>query len=317
MTDHILQEFERREITGVVDSLLQGRNAIVLAEALDAIPLLAQEFPRSVRKLFNDLRRLEAIDILLLRTGLLYPCDQPTPSSITEKRHELASANDVVHLAFAALLGDVFTFRSIQHGNLINDVLPIAENAALPMSSGSSHPFKLHTEDAFSPCCGEYLGLLCLRNPNRTPTILSRIRDVTLSEQETSLLSDPQFRVRPNLAHAVDASALPTQPILFGHPDTPYFRINTNADDNVSPSPAHRTAYASFADKLSRAAFPVVLSPGDYLYLDNFTVAHGRPPFAPRFNGDDRWLRRLYITTDLRKSRSQRVSVHSRVIETR
>ena len=48
----------------------------------------------------------------------------------------------------------------------------------------------------------------------------------------------------------------------------------------------------------------VDLRPGDYCFLDNFTVVHGRKPFTARFDGTDRWLKRVCVTRDLRKSRA-------------
>lgn len=58
----------------------------------------------------------------------------------------------------------------------------------------------------------------------------------------------------------------------------------------------------------------VVLTPGDICFLDNYQVVHGRKPFQARFDGTDRWLRRLNIARDLRRSREYRLSADSRVV---
>jgi enduracididine beta-hydroxylase len=57
-----------------------------------------------------------------------------------------------------------------------------------------------------------------------------------------------------------------------------------------------------------------VLEPGDMLFVDNFRAVHGRRPFSARFDGRDRWLKRINVTRDLRKSRRVRGSRESRVI---
>jgi hypothetical protein len=57
----------------------------------------------------------------------------------------------------------------------------------------------------------------------------------------------------------------------------------------------------------------VVLEPGDLLVVDNNIAVHGRSPFAPRFDGYDRWLQRSFVVTDLAPSAGQRVG---RVITT-
>jgi hypothetical protein len=43
-------------------------------------------------------------------------------------------------------------------------------------------------------------------------------------------------------------------------------------------------------------------------------MVHGRKPFRARFDGTDRWLRRLNVAVDLRKSRKFRLTADSRVI---
>ena len=58
----------------------------------------------------------------------------------------------------------------------------------------------------------------------------------------------------------------------------------------------------------------VVLKPGDAVFVDNYRMVHGRKPFKARFDGTDRWLRRLNVARDLRKSRDSRPSARSRVI---
>jgi enduracididine beta-hydroxylase len=50
------------------------------------------------------------------------------------------------------------------------------------------------------------------------------------------------------------------------------------------------------------------------LFVDNFRAVHGRNPFKANFDGRDRWLKRLNIASDLRKSRDSRVSSYNRVI---
>jgi alpha-ketoglutarate-dependent taurine dioxygenase len=49
------------------------------------------------------------------------------------------------------------------------------------------------------------------------------------------------------------------------------------------------------------------LEAGDFCFIDNFRVVHGRKPFTPRHDGTDRWLKRINVTCDLRKSRGARL----------
>jgi hypothetical protein len=56
------------------------------------------------------------------------------------------------------------------------------------------------------------------------------------------------------------------------------------------------------------------LAPGDLCFIDNYKVVHGRSAFQARYDGTDRWLRRLNITRDLRKSRDLRLAPGSRLV---
>jgi hypothetical protein len=52
----------------------------------------------------------------------------------------------------------------------------------------------------------------------------------------------------------------------------------------------------------------VALMPGECLFIDNYKTVHGRDSFKARFDGTDRWLKRIDITRDLRKSPSAQSS---------
>jgi alpha-ketoglutarate-dependent taurine dioxygenase len=59
----------------------------------------------------------------------------------------------------------------------------------------------------------------------------------------------------------------------------------------------------------------VILQPGDIYFIDNFRAVHGRKPFKANYDGNDRWLKRINITRDLRKSRTYRSNPTSRIID--
>jgi alpha-ketoglutarate-dependent taurine dioxygenase len=75
---------------------------------------------------------------------------------------------------------------------------------------------------------------------------------------------------------------------------------------------ALRNIIAEIDRKIER----VILEPGDILFIDNFRVVHGRDAFKAEYNGRGRWLKRVNITRDLRKSRVARASRQSRIIQT-
>jgi alpha-ketoglutarate-dependent taurine dioxygenase len=58
----------------------------------------------------------------------------------------------------------------------------------------------------------------------------------------------------------------------------------------------------------------IALRPGECLFIDNYKAVHGRSSFKAKFDGTDRWLKRINVVRDLRKSRGVREAPASRVI---
>jgi enduracididine beta-hydroxylase len=50
------------------------------------------------------------------------------------------------------------------------------------------------------------------------------------------------------------------------------------------------------------------------VFVDNYRAVHCRSSFAARFDGTDRWLKRVNVARDLRKSRNARATAASRVL---
>ena len=77
-----------------------------------------------------------------------------------------------------------------------------------------------------------------------------------------------------------------------------------------------RNALDALLRQLRSSQYDVALEPGDLLIIDNYRAVHGRKPFRARYDGRDRWLKRISVTRDLRKSRAARSSADSPVIIT-
>src|SRR4030095_5660464 len=101
--------------------------------------------------------------------------------------------------------------------------------------------------------------------------------------------------------------------VLYGHPKSPYLRIDPYFMPRVD-NPQAQEALDALIQELDRSVQDVVLQSGDYCFIDNFKAVHGRKPFTAEYDGNDRWLARINIAKDLRKSRSARASSRSRMI---
>ena len=77
--------------------------------------------------------------------------------------------------------------------------------------------------------------------------------------------------------------------------------------ERLGPTPSHwRGRPVPSTTRREELLLILQLESGDFCFLDNFRVVHGRKPFRARYDGTDRWLKCLNISCDLRKSRAAR-----------
>lgn len=308
-----VMEFQQLEI--LLNEICPENKLVETEHFLREAQVIAQELPKRIRKELYEFKLLESsIGICIKHNPIDDAKIGPTPDHIPSREEKFfVTREEMLHILYASLLGEVFAWSSIQNGNIINEVIPLRENEEKPMSSGSKHFFGFHTEDAFHPYKGDYFGLMCLRNRTKTATVISSLSIEELNDETRHILSEPRFTVGANIAHNVPKISSKV-PILFGHKESPYLRINVNTDPEVENDPEARKALEELIMVLNRNTVEVTLEPGDCFYLDNFRAVHGRSPYTPKYDGQDRWLKRLYITSYLRKSRTLRISPESRII---
>jgi len=307
-------------------------------ELLRNVGVYAHELPRPLRLFLNDFKYLEPEAGACIVSG--YPIEDAkighTPPHWNCRRGvSPLLEEELLLLLLGSLLGDAIGWATQQDGYILHDVLPIKEYENSQLGTGSLQKLWWHNEDAFHPHRGDYLGLMCLRNPDGVSTTIGSIGQVELEREHVSRLFEPQFSIRPDESHSeknnsnagggnvLISSAYDringmnkqpeSQSILFGDPRSPYVRI-----DPYYMEPPKDDAALSALNELIRAidekVTDIVLQPGDYLFIDNYRAVHGRKPFKARYDGADRWLKRMNITRDLRKSRGSRLSCDSRII---
>jgi len=306
---------EARQIEKLLKEMCPEDSPVETDRFLREAHVLAHGLPKRIRRELYEFKLFESSPGICIRHNpVRSESIGPTPDHIPSREEKLyITREEMLHVLYASLLGEVFAWSSIQNGNIINEVIPLRENEEKPMSSGSRYFFGFHTEDAFHQYSGDYFGLMCLRNPARTATVISTLGAADLDDETKRILSEPRFTVGANIAHSV-AKVSDKVPILFGHKDSPYLRINLNADPEVENDGEAQAALEKLVMTLNKNACEVVLDRGDCFYLDNFRAVHGRAPYTPSYDGQDRWLKRLYITSYLRKSRDLRDSPESRII---
>jgi hypothetical protein len=227
----------------------------------------------------------------------------PTPPSWEAGANSATRMQEMQLLLLAACLGEPFGWEGQQRGRLVNDVVPVKGDEERQINSGSREAITWHTEDAFQEFPTDYVGLLCLRNNDEVATGVSCARDWVPDTRLEPLFVTPVDQV-PDLAYAGDARPR-TGLALFGDPEAPYVRLDPYFLRQPVPR-AVEGALQALDAAVERTMRRVRLRPGDLLLVDNMRAVHARDSFVPRYDGSDRWLKRVNVSRDLRKAWASR-----------
>jgi L-asparagine oxygenase len=283
--------------------------------ALDA-PVLLREIPAGLTRVVREFHRAEPAGAMLIRgIALDDGAVGPTPDRYDPPRPTTAAETlDFCLVLLAHLLGEPFGWSNLQGGRLVHNVLPVPGRELEKTGSSSRSTLELHTEDACHPARADYLMLLSVRNDDRVPTVYAPFDGATVDRSAAETLVRERFDLRSEPEHVASLGESRVTSVLFGDPATPYLSYDgyyltaRTGDEEAARALRHLT------ERLEGAAQDVVLEPGDLLILDNYRAVHGRRPFQARYDGRDRWLKRVHVTRDLRRSRAWRASARSAIV---
>jgi Fe(II)/alpha-ketoglutarate-dependent arginine beta-hydroxylase len=325
----------------LTDEMVERFGAAESPELLSELAVWAHELPRGLRGYLTNFRLAEPFGAAVVRG---YQLDDArvglTPERWGETRTTRRTVSEEIYLLLcAALLGEPFGWATEQGGCLIHDVLPMRGHENEQIGTGSEQVITWHTEDAFNEMRGDYVGLMCMRNPDRVATTFTHVADVQVDDSAVKALRTAHYYIRPDNSHLRGLADIDTsqngvaelaaaararitsmrdnpQPVavMFGADDAPYLRLDPYFMDLDRLEPDAREALEALSAAIDEALQEVVLGPGDVCFVDNYRAVHGRQSFRARFDGTDRWLKRINVTRDLRRSREARLDADARII---
>ncbi|MBF6330712.1 TauD/TfdA family dioxygenase [Nocardia transvalensis] len=300
------------EIAVTIESMSSADLASTLADPalIELVDARAADLPESVRIAVRPPATSAGAAVV---SGLPVRDDElgPTPRSWQQaaqwsgdpERRGASFQLDIAMLLLARCAGEPFGWQGQQGGRLVNNIVPSPGHEHEQSGASSTTLLSPHTEDAFHPERAHLLMLGCLRNPDEVGTTVSSVRQVRLSEDQRRRLSEPTLPILPDVSYGTDFHQYPASPIATigddaGRPTLRYDPAYTPLDDADAE---FRSAYAHLGAELERVCRRAVLAPGELLLVDNDVVVHGRVPFTPRYDGTDRWLKRVNIRLPRRR----------------
>ena len=235
-----------------------------------------------------------AEDVMGLTVGTLL-ADIPTPLSLpVPDCYENELLNKAI-LKFVSYFGQPYGFDNEQGGALVQDLFPIKKNETEQISSSSKIELEMHTETAFHPDAPDCIVLFCVRSDENAGTIFVELDDVIrgLNQKDISILSKKSFITTVDksfLDEGEEDKEIKTKILHKGGRKMVYDMTAMRGVNEEAQIALNR-----FTELVQKEKRTFYLETGQIAIVDNCRTAHGRTQFTPRYDGTDRWLKRVML----------------------
>ncbi|MFE1270019.1 TauD/TfdA family dioxygenase [Streptomyces sp. NPDC058758] len=222
----------------------------------------------------------------------------PTATHWKDVDRTRTAALDLAIVLVAALQGAVFGWENQQDGHIVHNILPSPHHEDMQVGGSSTTALTWHTEDAFHPDRADLLLLACVRNPDGIGSGIAAVGDVDLPPRLVTALSRPHVVIHPDDSYQDERAggrASPGMATLWERDGRPCLRYDPTYTRMLTGDAEFRLAYEELGRRLDRASRVVPLERGDLLIVDNDAAVHGRGSFRARYDGTDRWLKRVLV----------------------
>lgn len=299
----ILKNSHREAIASLAKRMLAEVHGLD-EDYLDLLQLASFQLPDDLKRaLIRFRRRPNGHGFLLIRNLPIEQDLPPTPIGEADEERQDLTLSDLVLITVSLLIGEPIAYDDEKSGRLVHDIFPIKGYENNIEGRGSRAKFTHHTEDAIHPNRPDYLSLLCVRSDHNKHAIneTSSVVDALplLPASAISILRAPLFEVSPPLSFD-SGNIKATIPVLSGSLFMPEMRFHGHFMRGLTHEA--EWALARLRSALEAVRVKSRLEPGDCLIVNNRTTTHARSGFRPRYDGGDRWLKRVYGVVDLFRS---------------
>ncbi|MGH3158219.1 MAG: hypothetical protein ACRDNF_16815, partial [Streptosporangiaceae bacterium] len=165
--------------------------------------LHSYDLPRRLRAFLLDMRAHESAPAFVVSGfGVDDDAIGPTPPRWGAQPDPRSTRAQATWLALCgSVLGDLFGWATQQDGAIVHDIVPVRADEHSQVGSSSAGLLWWHTEEAFHPLRCDYLGLMCLRNPDLVGTTLASVAGADLPTHVRGVLFEKRFMIRPDDSH--------------------------------------------------------------------------------------------------------------------
>jgi len=265
---------------------------------------LSTLLPKTIQSTLQNFAKQGSPTGFLLMETIPIPTELPPtpPNSILHigEITELAKIQGI----FMQSISEMLSYEAEGNGHLYQDIVPNQSMAKNQTSLGSNTELEIHTEQAFSTLRPDFLCLACLRGDPDAYTHIFPVQTIldNITDTEKSLLREPLWKTGVDLSFKLhgkeflEGDMRGPMPILHGTESDPLLIFDQDLMRGIT-EPADKMI-KKIVDIYYKHRIRHRLSPGEIMIVDNRRAVHGRSPFFPKYNGEDRFLIRCFSRLD-------------------
>lgn len=304
-------------LTETQPEMLSGRSHVCAARAEKLGRAAATRLGRIAQPITKLSEHQGKTGVLIIELGPLCGEDiaalPPTPDTFVTRRHHQLTSMDVIRFALIGAAGGYsYSYNSQANGALGDDVFPVRRYADASGFSGGKD-LGWHTEDAAfnrsdddrRHTVFDVFSFAYFRNPNADPTLVSMPDLGTVDPTMLAELRRRQFVAKTSMSHGGDRHTLTGLTSFMYAGEHMRFSFARIAELRAT---YRGTGLGKVIDEfkgcLDDAVSEIPGMPGTIAFVDNMRVAHARGTWRrpPRFDGTDRWQRRLGFARSSRQA---------------
>ena len=282
---------------------------------------MAKEHSKNIPQRLKDLltqfsKKGTKTGFLLIKTIPFDNNSIPWTPSIIDSTNKIGETTIVARIQslFISFISNLISYEAESNGHLFQDIFPVKGMEKQQTSVGSSTELEIHTEQAFSKLKPDILCLACLRSNPEAKTHILPVSSITqnFDDVEQQLLRQPLWKTGVDLSFKlnnidfIDGDIRGPMPILSSSLDDPLLTFDQDLMFGIKPE--YNTFIQKIVDIYYGQRISHVLLPGEIILIDNLRAVHGRSPFVPSYNGNDRFIVRCFGVYNYELSSHARVN---------
>jgi L-asparagine oxygenase len=236
----------------------------------------------------------------------IFPTSMLTPKTPDNNNSKLGENTILARIQSILInvVSELISYQAEGYGRIFQDVVPIKKMENQQTSVGSNTELEIHTEQAFSKLRPDILSLACIRGDESAQTYILPVNKIleNLNSEERELLRLPLWKTGVDLSfklnnnNFIEGDIRGPFSIIYGDIEDP--KLIFDQDLMFGTNKESNDLIAKIIDIYYKYRNQHNLQDGEIILIDNLRAVHGRSPFYPKYDGNDRFLIRCFAVYD-------------------